>query len=59
MKDFLNKEMLKKKEGKALDSSRQKGIGVIGLHEGRTLLVSLNRALFARALAGLFDRTEL
>jgi len=30
----------------------QKGIGVLGLHEGRTLLVGLNRTTRARAVAG-------
>jgi predicted dehydrogenase len=33
-------------------AARQLGIGVIGLHEGRTLLVGLNRATRARAVAG-------
>lgn len=35
----------------------QKGIGVVGLHEGRTLLVALDRASRARAIAGC-DRDE-
>jgi predicted dehydrogenase len=52
MKDFLNKEMLKKRKGMALDASKRKGVGVIGLHEGRTLLIGLNRAVFAKAAAG-------
>ena len=43
--------MLRKK-GKGLERSKRKGVGVIGLHEGRTLLVGLNRASFARAVAG-------
>lgn len=30
----------------------QKGIGVLGLHEGRTLLVGLDRATRAKAVAG-------
>ncbi|MBI4493242.1 MAG: Gfo/Idh/MocA family oxidoreductase [Chloroflexi bacterium] len=33
-------------------ASVQKGIGVLGLHEGRTLLVGLERATRARAVAG-------
>ena len=33
-------------------AARTKGIGVIGLHEGRTLLSALNRAPHARAVAG-------
>src|SRR5262249_13838023 len=32
-------------------AERQLGVGVIGLHEGRTLLVALNRAPHARAVA--------
>jgi predicted dehydrogenase len=33
-------------------AARQVGIGVLGLHEGRTLLVGLERATRARAVAG-------
>jgi predicted dehydrogenase len=33
-------------------AARTKGIGVIGLHEGRTLLTALNRSAHARAVAG-------
>jgi predicted dehydrogenase len=33
-------------------ADRQLGIGILGLHEGRTLLVGLNRAPHARAVAG-------
>jgi predicted dehydrogenase len=33
-------------------AARQLGVGVIGLHEGRTLLVGLSRATRARAVAG-------
>lgn len=37
---------------------RQLGIAVLGLHEGRTLLVGLNRATHARAVAGCDLRPE-
>ena len=30
----------------------QKGVGIVGLHEGRTLLLSMNRVSHARAVAG-------
>src|SRR5690606_35527290 len=33
-------------------SPDRRGIGVLGLHEGRTLLVALERCRFARAVAG-------
>src|SRR5512141_109093 len=36
----------------------QLGIGVLGLHEGRTLLVGLSRAAHARAVAGCDLRPE-
>jgi predicted dehydrogenase len=52
MKEYLEKEMLKKKRGPGPDQKKIKGIGVLGLHEGRTLLVGLNRARFAKAVAG-------
>ncbi len=38
-------------------AQRTKGIGVIGLHEGRTLLLALDRCAHARAAAGC-DRDE-
>src|SRR3990172_3111840 len=37
---------------------RKLGIGVLGLHEGRTLLVALNRTQHARAAAGCDLRPE-
>jgi predicted dehydrogenase len=38
--------------------TRQLGVGVLGLHEGRTLLVGLSRATHARAVAGCDLRPE-
>jgi predicted dehydrogenase len=52
MKEYLEKEMLKKKIGQGPRPKKKKGVGVLGLHEGRTLLVGLNRARFAKAVAG-------
>ncbi len=37
---------------------KQLGIGVLGLHEGRTMLVALNRASHARPVAGCDLRAE-
>jgi predicted dehydrogenase len=37
---------------------RQLGVGVLGLHEGRTMLVGLNRASHARAVVGCDLRPE-
>jgi predicted dehydrogenase len=41
-----------------MDSVEQLGVGVLGLHEGRTLLVALDRAPHARAVAGCDLRLE-
>jgi predicted dehydrogenase len=52
MKEFLDKAIKEKiwQEGWALE--KKKGIGVIGLHEGRTLLKGLDRSRFAKPIAG-------
>lgn len=57
MKEFLDKTLAEQKRGKGLEESKRKGVGVLGLHEGRTLLKGLNRAGFARPVAGC-DRDE-
>lgn len=57
MRKFLDKTLTEQRRGKGLEKGRRKGVGVLGLHEGRTLLVGLNRAGFARPVAGC-DRDE-
>jgi predicted dehydrogenase len=51
MKEFLNKKIEERRKSSSSVGSR-KGIGVAGLHEGRTLLVALSRTTLARAVAG-------
>ena len=52
MKEFLDAK-LKEKGGRAAESSGpKKGVGVVGLHEGRTLLVGLSRTTLASPIAG-------
>ncbi len=41
-----------RREPERVPAAVQKGIGVIGLHEGRTLLLALDRASHARPVAG-------
>lgn len=38
--------------GEALPPEKRLGVGVVGLHEGRTLLIALRETGFARAVAG-------
>ncbi len=52
MKEFLEKALAEHKQSKGLEKNKRKGVGVLGLHEGRTLLVALNRAGCARPVAG-------
>jgi predicted dehydrogenase len=52
MKEFLEKTLTKQKRGKELERNKRKGVGVLGLHEGRTLLVGLSRAGCAKPVAG-------
>lgn len=52
MKEFLDKEIRGKIRQKEWPQEKKKGIGVIGLHEGQTLLKGLNRSLFAKPVAG-------
>lgn len=52
MKEFLDKTLAKQGRGKGLEKNRRKGVGVLGLHEGRTLLKGLNRAGYAKPVAG-------
>jgi len=51
MREFLDSKIEVRKKGGAASSPR-KGIGVVGLHEGRTLLLALGRARLAYAVAG-------
>lgn len=57
MKDYLDKTLSGQKSDKGLEKEKRKGVGVLGLHEGRTLLVGLNRAVYAKPVAGC-DRDE-
>ena len=52
MKDFLDKELQKRKKLTQLNVVNPKGIGVLGLNEGRILLLGLNRAFHAKPVAG-------
>jgi predicted dehydrogenase len=52
MKDYLEKTLADKKRGGGLETDKRKGVGVLGLHEGRTLLVGLSRAVYAMPVAG-------
>ncbi len=56
MKDFLDKKLEKNKH--QFPAEKKKGIGVIGLHEGRTLLTGLERTSCAYAAAGCDLRRE-
>ena len=51
MKEFLDKEIKTKIHKGGLPLDKKKGVGVIGLHEGRTLLKALNRSRFAKPVA--------
>lgn len=51
MKEFLSKKIEERRKSSSYVGSK-KGIGVAGLHEGRTLLVALQRTTLARAIAG-------
>lgn len=51
MRKFLDLRIERRKRT-GVASSARKGIGVVGLHEGRTLLVALGRARLAYAVAG-------
>lgn len=51
MKEFLNKKLEERRKSPSYVGPK-KGIGVAGLHEGRTLLVALQRTTLARAIAG-------
>jgi len=52
MKEFLDKEIKEKICGEELSPDKRKGVGVIGLHEGRTLLKAMDRSRFAKPAAG-------
>ncbi len=56
MKEFLDKKLEERK--KQILPEKKKGIGVLGLHEGRTLLVGLERTSYAYAAAGCDLRAE-
>lgn len=56
MRDFLTKRLERLKRHPEYTGPK-KGIGVVGLSEGRTLLVGLARASFCRAIAGC-DQNE-
>jgi predicted dehydrogenase len=58
MKEFLDKELRDKKRQKEWPQEKKKGIGVIGLHEGQTLLKGLSRSLFAKPVAGCDKNKE-
>jgi hypothetical protein len=52
MKEFLDKNIKEKIHQGEWSWERKKGIGVIGLHEGKTLLKALDRSRFAKPVAG-------
>lgn len=56
MKEFLDKKLEERKTH--IPAEKKKGIGVIGLHEGRTLLVGLERTSHTFAAAGCDLRKE-
>jgi predicted dehydrogenase len=56
MKEYLDKKLEERK--KNIPQEKKKGVGVIGLHEGRTLLVGLERTSYAYAVAGCDVRKE-
>jgi predicted dehydrogenase len=51
MKEFLDKNIKERKKNVNF-TGKKKRIGVLGLHEGRTLLVGLDRTAFCEAVAG-------
>jgi len=52
MKDFLDRKLQMQKKSTGIKVKKPKGVGVLGLDEGRTLLLGLNRAYHARPVAG-------
>jgi predicted dehydrogenase len=56
MKEFLDKKLEERK--RQIPPEKKKGIGVVGLHEGRTLLVALERTSYTYAAAGCDLRNE-
>lgn len=51
MREFLDSKLKERKKAPHF-TGKKKGVGVIGLHEGRTLLAGLNRANLAHPVAG-------
>jgi predicted dehydrogenase len=53
MKEFLDQKLEELRRKRApRETGKKKGIGVIGLHEGRTLLMALGRTALCRGAAG-------
>ncbi len=52
MKDYLDKKLQERRRQFAQQVDKKLGVGVLGLHEGRTLLVGLERTASAYAAAG-------
>lgn len=60
MKNFLDRKLLEKKKATGIKVKKPKGVGVLGLNEGRTLLLGLDRAFHARPVAGCdVDRKKI